>query len=383
MICNKIQVTNFRNAAEGSVEFCEGVNILYGNNAQGKTNLLEAVWLASSARSFRATREEQLIRFGEDFAVLSVDFTDTRRQNITMKYQRGRRHSYEINKNKVTRLSDFVGRFRCVLFCPEHLTLIKGAPAIRRDFLDAAISQLRPMYVVALEKYEKILKQRNNLLKNALDDRTAYNATIDQWNEQLAHEAAILSKFRQSYVSQLEYHMKQSFAEMSRCTGRENEIPTLHYVGSAGLDSYEDMNATKQTYLDLLKKNAEREIFAGTTLFGAHKDDFEIALGGNSARVYASQGQQRSLALALKLAEGEIIKKECGEYPVFLLDDVLSELDAARRSYLIEEIKNKQVIMTTCELDPSLYPTARIIEVENGGYRERRNEGERGERMGG
>ena len=371
MICNKVTVTNFRNAAEGSVEFCEGVNILLGNNAQGKTNLLEAVWLAASARSFRATREEQLIKFGEDFAVLSVDFTDARRQNITMKYQRGRRHSYEINRNKVTRLSDLVGRFRCVLFCPEHLTLIKGAPAIRRDFLDAAISQLRPMYVVALDKYEKILKQRNNLLKTALDNRAVYDATIGDWNEQLAHEAAILSKFRQSYVAQLEYNIKQSFAEMSRCTGRENEIPTLRYVGSAGLDSYDDMNATKEVYLRLLRQNAEREIFAGTTLYGAHKDDFEIELGGTSARVFASQGQQRSLALALKLAEGEIIKKECGEYPVFLLDDVLSELDAARRAYLISEIKNKQVIMTTCELDPTLYPTAKIIEVENGGYRVR------------
>lgn len=371
MICNKVTVTNFRNAAEGSVEFCEGVNILLGNNAQGKTNLLEAVWLAASARSFRATREEQLIKFGEDFAVISVDFTDARRQNITMKYQRGRRHSYEINRNKVTRLSDMVGRFRCVLFCPEHLTLIKGAPAIRRDFLDAAISQLRPMYVVALDKYEKILKQRNNLLKTALDNRAVYDATIGDWNEQLAHEAAILSKFRQSYVAQLEYNIKQSFAEMSRCTGRENEIPTLRYVGSAGLDSYDDMNATKEVYLRLLRQNAEREIFAGTTLYGAHKDDFEIELGGTSARVFASQGQQRSLALALKLAEGEIIKKECGEYPVFLLDDVLSELDAARRAYLISEIKNKQVIMTTCELDPTLYPTAKIIEVENGGYRVR------------
>jgi DNA replication and repair protein RecF len=144
-------------------------------------------------------------------------------------------------------------------------------------------------------------------------------------------------------------------------------------VGSAGLESYDDLNVTKETYLRLLRQYAEREIYAGTTLVGAHKDDFEIDLGGNSARTFASQGQQRSLALALKLAEGEIIKKECGEYPVFLLDDVLSELDSARRSYLIEEIRNKQVIMTTCELDPTLYPTARIIEVENGQYREIEN----------
>ncbi len=375
MICNKISVENFRNAT-GSVTFCEGVNILLGNNAQGKTNLLEAVWLASSARSFRATKEEQLIRFGAEFATLSVDFTDTRRQNITMKYQRGRRHAYEINKNKVTRLSDFVGRFRCVLFCPEHLSLIKGAPAIRREFLDAAISQLRPMYVIALDKYERILKQRNNLLKTALEDRTTYDLTIDQWNEQLAHEAAILSRFRASYVAQLEQCVKESFLEMSRVTGRENEVPTVRYEGSAGLESYDDLNVTKETYLRLLRQYAEREIYAGTTLVGAHKDDFEIELSGNSARMFASQGQQRSLALALKLAEGEIIKKECGEYPVFLLDDVLSELDNARRAYLIEEIRDKQVIMTTCEIDPALYPHAKIIRVENGSYRELEREEE-------
>ena len=309
MICNKILVENFRNAT-GSVTFCEGVNILLGNNAQGKTNLLEAVWLASSARSFRATKEEQLIRFGAEFATLSVDFTDTRRQNITMKYQRGRRHAYEINKNKVTRLSDFVGRFRCVLFCPEHLSLIKGAPAIRREFLDAAISQLRPMYVIALDKYERILKQRNNLLKTALEDRTTYDLTIDQWNEQLAHEAAILSRFRASYVAQLEQCVKESFLEMSRVTGRENEVPTVRYEGSAGLESYDDLNVTKETYLRLLRQYAEREIYAGTTLVGAHKDDFEIELSGNSARMFASQGQQRSLALAFKLAEGVPSRKQ-------------------------------------------------------------------------
>ena len=369
MICNGITVENFRNAT-GSVSFCEGVNILLGNNAQGKTNLLEAVWLASSARSFRATREEQLIRFGADFASISLDFTDSRRQNITMKYLRGRRHAYEINKNKVTKLSDFVGRFRCVLFCPEHLSIIKGAPAIRRDFMDAAISQLRPMYVIALDKYEKILKQRNNLLKTAAEDRLTYEATIDHWNEQLAHEGAILSRFRASYVAQLDQFVKESFAEMSRVTGRTGEVPEIRYVGSAGLDDYDDLNKTKETYLKLLRVYAEREIFAGTSLVGAHKDDFEIDLGGNSVRVYASQGQQRSLALAIKLAEGEMIKKECGEYPVFLLDDVLSELDNARRAYLIEEIKDKQVIMTTCEIDPTLYPHAKIITVENGAYRE-------------
>ncbi len=368
MICNEIRVVNFRNTREAHVTFTPGVNILLGNNAQGKTNLLEAIWLASSAKSFRATREDQLIRFGEDFASLSVDFTDSRRQNITMKYNRGRRHAYEINKNKVVRLADMIGRFRCVLFCPEHLELVKGAPAVRREFLDAAISQLRPMYVVALEKYERILKQRNNLVRSAADDPSAYRLTIDDWNRQLAHEAAILSKLRQSYIEQMSLTLKENFAAMAEFCGREQEVPELIYQSSSGLSDLSDLTATKEAYLQKLAADQAREIFAGTTLHGTHKDDMIITLSGNDARIFASQGQQRTLALGLKLCEGEMIKRECGEYPVFLLDDVLSELDATRRAFLVTQINNKQVILTTCEPDTSLFSSANIIRVQNGSY---------------
>ena len=367
MFCNQIKVKNFRNIPEACVSFSEGVNVLVGCNAQGKTNLLEAIYICSAGKSFRAMRDAELVRFGSEFATVELSFTDERRQKIEMKYIPGHRRSVAINSNKIGRLSDLVGRFQCVLFSPEHLTLVKGAPAIRRDFLDGAIAQLRPMYTVALEKYERILKQRNTLLKNALEDRATFDATIGFWSEQLAHEAAILSRFRESYVKQAEAFMQTCFLQMSKKTGAVNEVPHLIYKGSSAQESYDDLNVTKENYLRLLSGNLEREIFAGTTLYGPHKDDVEIELGDKSARLYASQGQQRTLALALKLAEGEIVKKEKGSYPVFLLDDVLSELDAARRAYLIEEIRDKQVIMTTCEaLENDI--SANVIYVKDGEF---------------
>ena len=368
MICNRVEIKNFRNSEHAIVEFSEGVNVLLGSNAQGKTNLLEAIYLACTSKSFRATSDSQLIRFGSDFAFVSVDFTDTRRQNISFSYQTGKRRQIEINKNKVTKISDIIGRFKCVLFCPEHLSLIKGAPSVRRDFLDFAICQLRPMYTVSLQKYERILKERNTLLKNALDDRKTYDNTIEFWNEQLCHEAAIISRMRESYVKQAEAYMVECFTQMSKLTGRENEIPTLKYKGSSAQESYEDLNLTRDNYMRLLHERPEREIFAGTSLYGVHRDDIEICLGDKPARDFASQGQQRSLALCLKLAEGEIVKKESGEYPVFLLDDVLSELDDGRRKYLIDEIKNRQVIMTSCENNSELYQNAHVITVKDGTY---------------
>ncbi len=370
MFCNKIELKNFRNIESATVSFSGGVNLLLGSNAQGKTNLLEAIYTASTGKSFRATRESELLRFGCDHALLSLEFTDQRKQRIDIRYFADRRKQIELNQNKITRLSDMVGRFKCVLFCPEHLSLIKGAPAERRAFMDEAISQLRPMYIVALNKYEKILKQRNTLLRNAQDDRTTFSETIGYWSEALAHEAAILSRFRESYASQIQNFMQSCFSQMSEKTGKTDEVPTLLYRGSSEQESYEDLGKTKEKYLRLLTENIEREIFAGTTLYGVHKDDLEICLGGKAARQYASQGQQRSLALALKLAEGEISKKESGEYPVFLLDDVLSELDFARREYLIEEIRDKQVIMTTCEIRDENYTGANIIRVKDGVFQE-------------
>ncbi len=350
MYCKKITVRDFRNIERAEVSFCEGVNILAGENAQGKTNLLEAIFYASVGRSFRSAFTSQMIRFGCESADISLDFRDRKRdQNIHVRIFQEKQRTVEKNGIRAERLSDIVGSFRAVLFCPEHLSLIKEGPSGRRGYIDMAISRMYPMYIHSLQRYNHVLKQRNALLKNAVSDRRSFDDTVDLWSMQLAHEAAIISKMRLEFVRRAESYVSKFFSEM---TG-DSEKPKLIYHGSSGQDEeeYTDISKTEEKYLSLLTSSYEREIYAGATLWGIHKDDLDISLNGKSAKIFASQGQQRSLALAMKLAEGEICKDEFGDYPVFLFDDVLSELDSTRRDYLINRMTDKQVIITTCEPD--------------------------------
>ena len=365
MECNKISIRNFRNIERAEIEFESGVNILCGENAQGKTNLLEAIHFTSLGKSFRTTHDEEMIRFGEDFCEVSLDFSDSvRRQNITVRMMAGKRKQIEHNRIKVGRVSDIVGAFRTVLFCPEHLSLIKEGPGERRNFLDIALSQLYPVYLKSLQRYNQILKQRNQLIRAAEDDRGTFDATVDLWSAQLAHEAAVIARYRYRYIKMAEEHVKRFFGEM---TG-DRESPTLVYIGSSKQDpeEYENIEATEAAYRALLTTHHDREIGAGSTLWGIHKDDIEILLNGKPARAFASQGQQRSLALSLKLAEGEVCATVCGEKPVFLFDDVFSELDSTRRAYLSGKIGERQVIITTCE--PSGIAGGKMITVANGTF---------------
>lgn len=368
MECNAIKIKNFRNIENAKIEFDSGVNILVGDNAQGKTNLLEAIGFTALGKSFRTSHEEDLIRFDADSAEISIDFTDSvRRQNITVRMMPGKRRRIEQNKVKISRLSDIVGAFRTVLFCPEHLSLIKDGPGERRNYLDIAISQLYPIYLKSLQRYNQILKQRNQLLRNAVEDKKTFTDTVEFWSGQLAHEAAIIARYRVQYLKRAEVHICRCFSEMMG----EKEIPAAVYMGSSRRESaeYENTEETEKNYFSLLMSHHDREIGAGSTLWGIHKDDIDIMINGRSARSFASQGQQRSLALALKLAEGEVCAEIYGEKPVFLFDDVFSELDAARRSYLSSKMENRQVIMTTCE--PIKQIDGKIILVENGNYFEK------------
>lgn len=370
MYCKKISIVNFRNVENADINFCEGVNILAGENAQGKTNLLEAVFYASVGRSFRGASTVQMIRFGCDAAKLSLDFKDSKReQNISVCIFKDKHRTVEKNGVRAERLSDIMGSFRAVLFCPEHLSLIKDGPSERRGYLDIAISRMYPMYMYSLQKYNYALKQRNALLKSAVFERKAFDETVELWNIQLASEAAVISDMRFAYIKRAEVYISKFFSEMTGNT----EKPKVVYHGASGQNEneYSDRKLTEEKYMSLLSSSYEREICAGATLYGIHKDDIDISLNGKSARIYASQGQQRSLALAMKLAEGEICREEFGDYPVFLFDDVLSELDVARRDYLINRMKDKQVIITTCEpniLNGSI--NAKKIAVKGGRYTE-------------
>ena len=368
MYCKRISVESFRNIESCEVEFSPGVNILYGDNAQGKTNLIEAIFYASVCRSFRASSVSEMIRFGKKKAQISIDYRDAHRDNnIKIQLLGDNKKIAEKNHLRAERMSDIIGSFRAVLFCPEHLSLIKDGPAERRNYLDIAISRISQKYIHALQRYNYFLKQRNSLIKSAYHDRTTFNATVDLWSEKMAEEAATVSKMRYEFICRISPLVNQSLCKM---TG-EREQTELVYRGSVGLsgEEYLDCERIKQRYIELLSGSHDREIGAGATLWGIHKDDLEIKLNGKNARIFASQGQQRSLALALKLAEGEVTREEFGDYPVFLFDDVFSELDDTRRDSLVLYGTDKQVIISTCEVEALKKINAqRQIRVENGKY---------------
>ncbi len=373
MLCKKVELQNFRNAECETVTFDSGINVLHGENAQGKTNLLEAIYYVSLGKSFRGSKDAEIIRFGEEYAAISLDFiAQGREQNVTMRFSDNARQKKTVTHNgvKITKLSELVGEFRAVLFSPDHLQMIKDGPSLRRNYLDVAISQLRPMYLHSLQKYNKILLNRNKLIKNAEEDRATFDSTIDFWSAQLAHEAAIIAKARAEYVQKSGDIIAEFYRRMCQ-SGEIDETPELIYAGSAKQDGelYFDTEVTERNFLRLLTDFHEREIAAGSTLYGIHKDDIIINLNGKNTRLYSSQGQQRSLALAMKLAEGEICRMDCGEYPVFLFDDVFSELDSIRRKNLLREIADRQVIITSCESDMDFDIPYRRIEVTKGKYK--------------
>lgn len=405
MICKKISVEGFRNIKTASIEFSPGVNIITGNNAQGKTNLLESIYIFALGKSFRGAKDNELIGFSSNLATISLDYEskshNNRLQNMTIRYAnvknisptadsfdvfsndailaalKGKKRMLLHNNVNVKNMSDIIGNFRCVLFSPEHLSIIKDGPSVRRNFLDVAISQSSNLYLRSLQRYNLILLQRNKLLKDANLNMQAFSSTIELWSEQLSKEAAIISSFRAEYCAKLDFYVREIMLEMS-CGTEETAI--IYQGGARKLilpkneefEFYKNTSKLQEFFFLKLQNNLQKEISAGTTLYGPHRDDFDILISGHSSRVFASQGQQRSLALALKLSEGKICCDDDsvsgGELPVFLLDDVLSELDIKRRAYLTEKIKDMQVIMTTCEENYS--GGDRVFTVESGVYRQ-------------
>lgn len=378
MICNKIQFSKYRNIESSEVIFDNGINVLWGNNAQGKSNILEGIYYFARGKSFRGAKDKELIKFGEDFAKFQMNFIkDDAKYETKLEVL-----IPSLGKKTITRggakitPSEMIGDFKAVLFAPSHLTLVSGSPSLRRAYLDIALSQLFPSYLSLLLRYTKVLDERNALLKSAAD---GIQVSHDEWQvyaEQLAYYGVGISSLRELYINNLQKHSQDYFDEMT--SGKEK--PTFSY--SSHLINDDNKNASllnefskpvfdkeKQSILyDLLMKDIDREIHAKSTLWGIHKDDIAIKLCDSEARQFASQGQQRSIALAMKLAEGEIAHSITKEYPVFLLDDVLSELDNERRTYILGSLKNRQIIVTSCE--PSLFDKSNdrvtMIKVTNG-----------------
>ncbi|MBQ7338324.1 MAG: DNA replication/repair protein RecF [Clostridia bacterium] len=375
MICQSVSLKNFRNIPAAHVNFCSGINLVMGNNAQGKTNLLESIALMAIGKSFRDAKEAEMIRFGQTQSMVELTYHDTVRQQIaSVMMDATKRRVWMQNGNKVPKVADMVGQFRTVIFMPEHLSLIKSGPELRRNFLDIALCQMRPVYMNALQRYNGILKERNRLLKQAGEQGTPLSVLspmLDVWTEQLAAAAAVLAPYRAEFVEKMNRAAVEVFCEMT--DGKE--IPRFVYKGVLGYGEENQQNDAKNKIFQKMEESYIREIAAGVTLHGCHRDDIEIYLNDKSARLYASQGQQRSLSLSMKLAEGEISKETHGDYPVFLFDDVLSELDRGRREYLISKISGKQVVMTGCEQIDAISQIKhrntqehRVISVEGGAF---------------
>jgi recF protein len=385
MKCTTVTTENFRNLTRADIEFADGVTVLCGQNAQGKTNILEAVYLFARGRSFRTHRDGEMIRFGEKSASVSLKYehingykTEVKnlRADIFSSPMNGKSSGKQFYRNgiKLDSASEIIGDFRAVLFAPEHLSLVCEGPSFRRSFADIAISQLKPVYITLLSRHNAIVNQRNALLKSAAQngyftsktEQTNFAALLEPWSEQLAAVDAEITVRRCEYVNRLNEHVRTLFANMTN----EAEYPTLKYSSTA-VNRPEEVTAAEicAKYIAALSGNIEKEVKYASTAYGIHKDDIAISINEKEARLFASQGQQRSLALMMKLAEGEISREETGEYPVFLLDDVMGELDSVRRQFVLSELKNRQVIVTSCE--PSLFENtattdAKFIKISNG-----------------
>ena len=344
MTINSVKIKNFRNIADLSFTADSGVNVIYGENAQGKTNILESIWLFTGCKSFRGAKDNELIKFGENFAKINLDFSDNIREKKSEIIIVDKKKNASLNGVSLRSTAELIGSFYAVIFSPVHLSLIKDGPAARRKFLDTALCQLKPSYAEHLAGYKRALIQRNALLKDLHLNSELYDM-LDTWDDQLARYSACVIKERLQYIDLLSDYSKSIYSGISE--NKEN----FSVFYSKNINKELSIKDIYLNEIEILKNSRKEDIFSKTTTVGPHRDDLEILINDVSARSYGSQGQQRSCALALKLGESEIIKKVTGETPVALLDDVMSELDEKRQDYVLNHINDRQVFLTCC--DPS------------------------------
>lgn len=362
MRVKKIRVKNFRNIENCDIEFSDGVNLLYGKNAQGKTNIIESIYIFSRGKSFRGREDSELIKFGEEGFNIFLEYESEIGKESLEYSLYGKERLRKKNGYKIKKISEMIGNFKSVLFYPDDLGLVKDGPDKRREFINIASSQCYTSYLKNYSDFKKALENRNCLLKMINKGFYVDINEIESWSESLAEYASFIYISRIDFIKKLGFYSNKFINEISG--GKEN---MKIYLDS---DIDEDCNRekAKEIYKEKLKSNLEREIAAGVTLFGPHRDDLKIIINEKEARIFASQGQQRSIVLSLKLAEGEVIREISGEYPVFLFDDVLSELDDERRKYILSGVKDKQIIITSCSRDESEGFTDREIDVNQGKF---------------
>lgn len=338
MKIKQLKLSRFRNHKDSFVEFSDGINILSGQNGQGKTNLAESVIIAATTKSPRTSKENELIMAGESTCNVSLvvqrSFGEVLIEYLVDKEQ-GK--IFKINHNEIKKMSEVFGNLVTVYFSPDELKIVSASPAERREFMDTDISMLSGAYYNLLQRYNKVLFQRNKLLKFE-KNRDMLLSQIAVWNEQLASLAAPIIKTRKSFIEKLKNPANEALKNLSK----QGENLEIEYIGAKGLTTVE----LKREILSALEYNLERDIELGYTSIGPHRDDIKFILNSMDARSYASQGQQRSIVLAIKIAEAEIFTCELGEPPVLVLDDVFSELDTRRQKKLFEVVSKYQTIIT-------------------------------------
>ncbi len=346
MLIKSLQLKNFRNYAEETFSFDEGLNVLTGANAQGKTNAAEAVFLLCTGYSPRASKDLQLVKKGEERAEIScVAESRYGRIDIEMVINRADKKSVKINSTPILRIGELLGNVNSVFFNPGELKLVKETPEDRRRFMNISLSQMSKNYLHALNRYNKILQQRNNLLKER--DRDTVYETLPIWDAEIAKYAAKIVVRRNEFLSTLSPLAEEAHAALSG--GKE----TLKISAESGWKG--DEAEVADGILKALKASYEKDMRLGFTNVGPHRDDMKILLNGEDVKVYGSQGQQRTVALSIKLAETQIFKSRFNEYPVLILDDVLSELDKVRRRRLIARISGIQTIITCTNAEKSVF----------------------------
>lgn len=345
MYIKSLELKNFRNYTNLNIKLNKGLNIFVGENAQGKTNIVESIYYLSSMKSHRTPRDKDLIKWGKSKAYIKAEvvknFSDILMEFLLSSEEK---RAIKINGIKKSRTSEVFGAVNAVIFSPEDLKLVKEGPGNRRRFIDNELNQIRPKYHHVLTQYNNCLMQRNSLLKSARNSSSA-KYTIEVFSEQLAEYGSFITEVRYEFIKKLGLIAKLMHRKIT--DGRED----LEIVYQSSIDEYKDKNEVKNKLLKYYIENISEDINRGITMRGPHRDDLLININGMDARVYGSQGQQRTAALSLKLSELEIIKSEVGEYPVLLLDDVLSELDSNRQIFLLNSLKEIQTVVTCTSLN--------------------------------
>lgn len=338
MTVNEFHFVNWRNLKENTLYPCETINVFYGANAQGKTNLLEALWICSGAKSFRGAKDSEMIDFQSSSAKLDMKFFSQNRLQA-LQYQIGNKKNITINGVEKSSAADLMQKVFAVVFAPNHLELVKQGPQVRRSFIDFALGRLKPSFIALEEQYNRALDQRNAILREVSSNYT--ESLLDLWEDSLAKLGSIYARQRQKYIEKIAPFAADFYYELS---GKQEELE-LTYDGN---EYSSDCNGYEKLKL-LLKDSRETDYRLGYTTVGPHRHDLKITINGISARTFGSQGQQRSAALALKMAEAETLSVYFGEKPIILLDDVMSELDSQRQDYLLNKFLGRQIFITCCD----------------------------------